>query len=77
MADLAGLAVIGEAGRDGRGQTEAFIGGFEQKRTAIAGRKRRIEGHMDGLGNEGWKQNSLLVRMGHAKAFLIGASLLW
>ena len=71
MADLAGLAIIGQTGGGGPGQSDAFVDGLEQQGAAVAGRVGGVEGHVSGLGNEGWKQNSLLVRMTHTKAFLV------
>jgi len=69
---LSSLAIVGQAGGDGPGRSETIVGGLEQESAAVAGRVGGSEGLVSGLGNEGWKQNSLLVGTTQTRAFLVG-----
>jgi hypothetical protein len=71
VANLAGLSPVLQAGGQTASQTQPLIDGLQQQSTAIAGRVGRIEGHVNGLGNEGWKKNSLSAILWHSKAFLV------
>ena len=69
---LARLPVIAESLGHGGRETELVVDGLQQNGATVGGHLGLVELDVEGLGDEGWKQNRLSARIRHAKTSWFG-----